>query len=300
VSATLEQVDRRVGAAEELLSVTHTMKGLAAVNARQFEQAAATLDEYEAIVERGIQVVLMQPEFRAAGVPVRSADSDPSTEGDVVDLIVFGSNQGLCGPINRHMAHHAATASSEGAGAKVFAVGARLATELELVGIRPDVDVTLPNTVEGITPRADELLLRIEQRRRERPDVAVSLVYPRFEGRQRSYRPVTQPLLPFDTGRLVDIDRRQWATNQRPMVFGSSASMFAALTRQALFVAVQRTFAQTMASVAASRLAAMDSAQRDIEQRLDDLQAERHRLRQSAITEELLDVVSGFEVLNTS
>jgi F-type H+-transporting ATPase subunit gamma len=60
---------------------------------------------------------------------------------------------------------------------------------------------------------------------------------------------------------------------------------------------VHRSFAQTMASVAASRLAAMESAQRDIEERLDDLQAKRHRLRQSAITEELLDVVSGFEVL---
>lgn len=296
MSATLEQVDRRVGAAEELMSVTHTMKGLAAVNARHFEQAAAALDDYEAIVDRGLQVIAIQPEFRVPG----DAPANRRSPGrGPLDLIVFGSNQGLCGPINRHMVRHVIDAISK-PGVEighVFAVGARLGTELELAGIDPDVHVALPNTVEGITPRADELLLRIDRRRQERPDASVTLVYPRFEGRRRSYRPSTRPLLPFDTGRLDELRRRPWPTNQRPMSFSPSTPMLTALIRQALFVAVHRSFAQTMASVAASRLAAMESAQRDIEERLDDLQAERHRLRQSAITEELLDVVSGFAVL---
>ena len=296
MSATLEQIDRRVGAAEELLSVTHTMKGLAAVNARHFEQAAAALDDYEAIVDRGLQALAMQPEFR---VVTDTPPRRPSSEPKPLDLIVFGSNQGLCGPINRHMVHHVidVLGEPEMVMGHVFAVGARLGAELELAGIDPDVHVALPNTVEGITPRADELLLRIDRRRRERPDASVTLVFPRFEGRRRSYEPATRPLLPFDTGRLDELRRRPWPTNQRPMSFGPPREMLVALTRQALFVAVHRSFAQTMASVAASRLAAMESAQRDIEERLDDLHTQRHRLRQSAITEELLDVVSGFEVL---
>lgn len=300
MSVTLEQVDRRVGAAEELLSVTHTMKGLAAVNARHFERAAAALDDYEAIVDRGLQVLATQPEFRvAAGARPRHPSSGPDPEPGPLDLIVFGSNQGLCGPINRHMVRHVidVISESEMAVGHVFAVGSRLGTELELAGIDADVHVALPNTVEGITPRADELLLRIERRRRERPDASVTLVFPQFEGRRRSYQPLTRPLLPFDFGRLDELRLRPWPTNQQPMSFGPPGEMLAALTRQALFVAVHRSFAQTMASVAASRLAAMESAQRDIEERLDVLQAQRHRLRQSAITEELLDVVSGFAVL---
>lgn len=298
MSVTLQQVDRRVGAAEELLSVTQTMKSLAAVNARHFEQAAAALDDYEAIVERGLQVIVMQPEFLATD---RLRSDAGAVHDGPVDMVVFGSNQGLCGPINRHMARHVSDdiARAEEAGGMVFAVGARLTTELELAGISPDVQVALPNTVEGVTPRADELLLRIDHRRRERPGVAVVMVYPHFEGRQRTYRPATQPLVPFDISRLAKLRQREWPTNQRPMCFGPPAAALAALTRQALFVTVQRCFVQTMASVAVSRLAAMESAQRDIEERLDGLNAERHRLRQSAITEELLDVVSGFEVLNT-
>jgi F-type H+-transporting ATPase subunit gamma len=74
--------------------------------------------------------------------------------------------------------------------------------------------------------------------------------------------------------------------------------LFAALLHEAMLVHLRHVFAQTMASVAASRLAAMDAAQRDIEDRLDRLRTEHQLVRQTEITEELLDVVSGFEVLH--
>ena len=73
--------------------------------------------------------------------------------------------------------------------------------------------------------------------------------------------------------------------------------LVADLIRQALFVRLNRSFAQTMASVAASRLAAMDEAQRNIEERLVELRLQHHQRRQAEITEELLDIVSGFDVL---
>ena len=53
-----------------------------------------------------------------------------------------------------------------------------------------------------------------------------------------------------------------------------------------------------MASVSASRLTAMDAAQRTIEERLTNLHRQHHQLRHSEITKELLDVTSGFELLS--
>ena len=41
----------------------------------------------------------------------------------------------------------------------------------------------------------------------------------------------------------------------------------------------------------------MQAAERNVEERLDDLTARYHRQRQTAITEELLDVIAGFEML---
>ncbi|MEZ5906863.1 MAG: F0F1 ATP synthase subunit gamma, partial [Geminicoccaceae bacterium] len=48
----------------------------------------------------------------------------------------------------------------------------------------------------------------------------------------------------------------------------------------------------------ATRLAAMQAAERNIEERLGEMNAEYRHKRQDSITEELLDLVSGFEALN--
>jgi F-type H+-transporting ATPase subunit gamma len=44
-------------------------------------------------------------------------------------------------------------------------------------------------------------------------------------------------------------------------------------------------------------LVAMQAAERNIEERIDEFQALYHHLRQNAITSELLDIISGFEML---
>jgi F-type H+-transporting ATPase subunit gamma len=50
-----------------------------------------------------------------------------------------------------------------------------------------------------------------------------------------------------------------------------------------------------MAAENASRLAAMQRAEKNIDELLDELSLKFHSLRQSSIDEELFDVVSGFE-----
>ncbi|KUK85600.1 MAG: ATP synthase gamma subunit-like protein [candidate division TA06 bacterium 34_109] len=52
-----------------------------------------------------------------------------------------------------------------------------------------------------------------------------------------------------------------------------------------------------MASENASRLTAMQKAEENIEERLDNLNSQFNRQRQNAITEELLDIIAGFEAL---
>jgi hypothetical protein len=51
------------------------------------------------------------------------------------------------------------------------------------------------------------------------------------------------------------------------------------------------------ASENASRLAAMQRAEKNIDELLEDLNRIFHRLRQSGIDAELFDVISGFEAL---
>lgn len=63
-----------------------------------------------------------------------------------------------------------------------------------------------------------------------------------------------------------------------------------AFIREHLFVSLLRACAESLASENASRLAAMQCADRNIGELLTDLDARFHRLRQSGIDEELFDV----------
>ena len=64
-----------------------------------------------------------------------------------------------------------------------------------------------------------------------------------------------------------------------------------------LFVSIFRACAESLASENASRLAAMDRADRNIDEMLGTLEDALHRLRQAKIDEELSDVISGFKAL---
>lgn len=291
---SLQDLERRIEAAAELHAITRTMRGMAAVNLRHHERAAEAIAAYDGTITRGLEAVL-----RDDGLARLPAD-DPPAEAPAA-MFVFGSNQGLCGPVNRHVALHAlAEAERWPALVRVGAVGARIASELELAGLAARHRWDLPGTVEGITPVTEHVLVQADRWRDEHGVERVLLVFPGYHGRTRTYEPTTWQLAPTDRDWLARLAGLPWRSRSLPAWSVSWDRLVAILLREAMLARLHRCIAQTMASIAASRLAAMDVAQRDIEDRLDRLRSHRQQVRQAMITEELLDVVSGFEVLHTA
>ncbi len=91
-----------------------------------------------------------------------------------------------------------------------------------------------------------------------------------------------------------------WPTANLPEVVGGDAATLPALIREYLFISLFRACAESLASENASRLAAMQRAEKNIDELLAQLHAAFHRVRQTGIDEELFDVVSGFEALTGS
>jgi len=88
-----------------------------------------------------------------------------------------------------------------------------------------------------------------------------------------------------------------WPTQILPQIAGGSKATLLTLLSEYLFTSLFKACAESLASENASRLDAMQRAEKNIGDLLEALDKKYHRLRQSSIDEELFDVVSGFEAL---
>ncbi len=292
---TVEALRGRIDTAESLHSVVTTMKALAAVSIQQLEGVVRSINEYNRTVELGLRVLLTKrPEGVELVEPVLS---------DALGVVVFGSDQGMCGQFNEDIVSHAvedmAQLGIEGGKRAVLAVGARTVAQIEDAGLALDDFLGTPASPDSITPAVQHIAMQVERWRTERHFDRVVLYYNRRDS-SGTYRPTTQRLLPIDREWLGRIERRSWPTRVLPTFSMPWRPLFARLMQQHLLVTIYRAVVQSMMSEHTARMASMQAAESNIEERLDELQLAFRQTRQSAITSELLDIVSGFEAARTS
>jgi F-type H+-transporting ATPase subunit gamma len=290
---TLESLRRKSEGAEDLKSVVRTMKAVAASNIGQYELAVSSLGDYYRTVELGINAY-----FRAERIEPMSTITRPEKDKDKFNCaIVFGSDQGLVAQFNNSLtdfvsqSFYALPEKKE-----IWAVGERVQLLLSDAGYLPTKLFTVPNSVNAITPLVGQILIRAQQIL-EKGDLKAFYIFHNQPEPGAGYKPMIQRLLPLDEKWGNTVENLQWPTNQLPQVAGGTKPTLSALIGEYLFVSLFKACAESLASENASRLAAMQRAEKNIEELLGDLSHQFHRLRQSSIDEELFDVVSGFEAL---
>lgn len=288
---TLESMRRRIESAEDLYAVVRVMRALAAANIRQCERAVESLAEYGRAIEAGLQIVLRnQP---------KNLIPRPRSLGRRWGFIVFGSDQGMCGSFNEQTATFALERINELAAVEdrlVFGVGARLVGRLEDAGCAVDGRFSPPSTVSGVTAAVHAALLKVEEARFRKGIDQFLLIHHRPIAPAGSW-PKEARLLPVDPDWLESLAARSWDSRSEPMYSMDRRQLFSDLIRQHLFVVLYRAFAESLASENAGRLASTHAAERNIQNHLSRLTMSFHQRRQQAITEELLDIVAGFETL---
>ncbi|MGD0948632.1 MAG: F0F1 ATP synthase subunit gamma [Candidatus Binatia bacterium] len=249
------------------------------------------------IIEHGrrIRACLKQPEF--APVPL-VAERKRQTVAGAIGVVVFGSDQGRVGQFNEVVAEYAVkTPAAMPAKPEVWAVGERVHARLADAGLPLMGLFTVPNSVNAITPLVGQILVESETRHSQGEVTELHLFYNRPTS-GAVYAPVSQRLLPLDENWRRRLAELPWPRGNLPEVMGSGTATLRALIREYLFVSLFRACAESLASKNASRLAAMQHADKNIDELLEDLNGTFHRLRQSGIDEELFDVISGFEALS--
>lgn len=294
MSDTMASLRRKIDSAGDLQSVVRTMKAVAASSIGQYEKSVSALADYYRTVELGLSAC-----FRESGMAPRVAENKRQAESGAIGAVVFGSDQGLVGQFNDVVADYAVkTLASLSANSNVWAVGERVHARLSDAGLQLMGLFSVPNSVKAIIPLIGQILVESETRRNRGEIIELHLFYNRpMSG--AVYMPVGQRLLPLDENWRRKLNELPWPTKNLPEIMGESTAALRALIREYLFVSLFRACAESLASENASRLAAMQRADKNIDDLLEDLNGTFHRLRQSGIDEELFDVISGFEALNT-
>jgi F-type H+-transporting ATPase subunit gamma len=291
MSETTASLRRKIDGAGDLQSVVRTMKALAAANLGQYEDSTRALEAYVRMVE-----LALGPCLRA-----RASMATPSVlsgKDRGVGAVVFGSDQGLVGRFNEAVADHAIEDLAARAGThRVWAVGERVYGRLADAGVPVVGLFAVPGSIKAIAPLVGRILVD-SAAYREGEDMADLLLFHNRPKAGAAYEPVSRRLLPLDDRWRRAVMDRSWPSKTPPEILGGTTGTLRALVREYLFVCLFQASADSLASENASRLAAMQRADKNIDDLLDTLNGAFRRSRQSGIDEELFDVTSGFEALS--
>lgn len=292
MAETLETLRSKIVSATDLLSVVTTMKAISAVNIRHSEKAVEALAEYNRTIEMGLQILLMNSETTFTG------EQEPKDKQ--FGAIIFGSDQGLVGQFNRVIVNHALREMDQlmidDQDRIIVVVGMRAAGVLEQANQRIQEILPVPSSIPHITQMLQEIVLLIESLRQEHGLEHLVLFY-NHPTTGVSYKPVSLQLLPINIDWLSRLENQKWESRCLPIFTTDPDQLFSALIREHFLVSMFAAYARSMASENASRLATMQVAERNIEERIEELTNHYHQTRQTAITTEILDIMAGFEAL---
>jgi len=181
--------------------------------------------------------------------------------------------------------------------AHLYNMGYRIGATLHSFGLSSEEEIPMAGTLsEAVDVVKDVLDLVASRSDRIMP---VRLVNNRPEGGS-SYITKSSRVLPLDRQILEQLAGRSWRGGSFPMTRYSWRFLFENLNREYLFISLYAAVVESLASENAARLAAMQAAENNIDEKKEEVRTLFNRKRQASITEELLDIVGGFEALRNT
>jgi F-type H+-transporting ATPase subunit gamma len=301
MSNTIASLQRKIGGATDLQSVVRTMKAVAASSIGQYEKSVIALDDYYHTVELGLGAC-----FRESWPAPSTVKHKKPRVASSMSAVVFGSDQGLVGQFNDVVADFAIKTLAALPGKhEVWAVGERVHARLTDAGLPVIGLFAVPGSVKAIAPLVGQILVEHEKHFSSlttllpgQGEFTELYLFHNHPGAGAVYTPASQRLLPLDDIWQRTLKELPWPKKNVPQIIDGSEKTLQGLVHEYLFVSLYRACAESLASENASRLAAMQRADKNISDLLQELSGTFHRLRQDSIDEELFDVISGFEALS--
>ena len=288
--STLRELKSRIGSVSSTQKTTSAMKMISSAKMRKATYQLQRLSPYRAMVQHVISHLLVtDQEFSSPLIAEREVHH--------LSLVVFGSDDGLCGAFNINLFKQLLATIDEvrreygdQVGITVIPVGKKLTKASSRLPADVQVERVALNTRSGsedLYAFTDLMKTRFLERTYDR----VEMLYMHFisTGKQVFSR---EQLLPVSYQGLADnVDPR--AANSPCLFEPDAATLFETVLPLHIRSMMQDVFTQSAASEQSARVMAMQTASDNAKELLDELNLEYNKLRQQSITTELLDIIGG-------
>ena len=272
----LADVSARIAGVRQLGAVVNAMKGIAAARARAARAQMEAVDSYAATISTAMARILPADNSR----PAASAQGEGR-----LGLLVFLAEQGFAGAFSERVLEsvHDALGTSD-----LLVIGTRGLSIANAREIVPYWSAPMPSHSPGIPKLADAITQAIyralDARRFDRLDV----VYARWQGGRAHIN--RRPLFPID---LSDLPAPTAPTATPPLTQLPAASLLASLGADYIHARICKAALHAFAAENEARMESMTSAASQIARELEVFEATLRRVRQEAITAEIIELGTG-------
>ncbi len=284
---SLIDMRRRIRAVKSTQQITKAMKMVAASKLRRAQERVMAARPYAREARRVLASIASRVDQTRHPLLVRR----PGRETGATLLIVITSDRGLCGSFNTNIVKAAGAFLRDEPGRPVsFGLVGRKGRDLlgrrgvpvrfEYVNLPKVIRVTDAEAIAGPAV-ADFVEGKVD---------SVALVYNEFKSVIQQ-RVVTEPLLP-----LVPISEAEAAAAQTTADYlyePSPQAIFDVLLGRLVESQILSALLESSAAFYAAQMTAMDAATRNSSEMIDSLTLTMNKIRQAAITREIIEVVSG-------
>jgi len=291
--AALKEIKGRIASVRNIGKITSAMRMIASAKLHRAQGAVANMQPYEQRLQ-GILSSLLH----ADDAIVSPYAQVKKGEIERVAIVAFSSNSSLCGAFNVNVMKKIDATIRENyrklpsRDILIFPVGRRIHDAVLREGYKPQGDfrkmAEKPNYAD-----AAALARRLMELFRTRRVDRVELIYNHFKSMavQVPTAEVFLPILPEKADRMKSAGK--WKVTSDFILEPSRSALIASLLPKVLEFKIFATLLDSAAAEHAARTVAMQLATDNAEELLNELTLLYNKSRQQAITNELLDIVSG-------
>ncbi len=299
--SNLKEVRDRIGSVDSTKQITSAMKMVAAAKLRKAQDAIERMRPYAEKLEELL------------GNLSQSLDTSENVYGRVSDpqnvlIVGISSNRGLCGGFNNNIIKKVqkevkgyekkkANVGVLGVGKKVDEAFYKTPQRIKGSGFPRDVNALFDDlTFENVAPVAENIMERFRLGHLDK----VVLVYNQFRNAAVQI-PKTEQFLPILPPESANKGEDEEKGPQTDFIFQpSKEEIVQDLIPRSLKIQFYKALLDSHAAEHGARMTAMHSATENAEELLEDLRLTYNKVRQAAITKELLEIVSGADALEES